>query len=143
MTKYKRKISFIAVGKIVWKIVMANCSRDVVIKDDHCLDVLKSFVDLEIFNCSLGLNCKIMPLLSEKQNMRYKCVTLIFWISWTLKIGFSTFCWVFTDFLQLYRVSQQVLDRMQSKNCAKLEFWNFLSKKFVKLKGDLHYFARM
>ena len=24
---------------------MANCSRDVVIKDDHCLDVLKSFVD--------------------------------------------------------------------------------------------------
>ena len=31
----------------------------------------------------------------------------------------------------------------KSQICAKLEFWNFLSKIFVKLKWDLHCLARM
>ena len=45
------------------------------------------------------------------------------------------------SFFNIYRVSKQVLVKIL--NLCKLEFRNFLSKKFVKLKGDLHCLARM
>ena len=45
------------------------------------------------------------------------------------------------SFFNIYRVSKQVLVKIS--NLREIRILKFLSKKFVKLKGDLHSLARM
>ena len=65
---------------------MANCSRDVVIKDDHCLDVLKSFVDFGNIQLFTRLELQNNASTIGQTKLKYAVqITLIFWFSESFK----------------------------------------------------------